>query len=367
MKDTFHKFFPLVKVDEANHIVYGLVTAERRDKDGETCHYDSTKVEYQKVNEELGKASDGQNIMPLREMHQLSAVGAGKAIKFDDPGKQILMSFEVVDDSTWKKVQKKVLLGFSQGGRYLKRWTEGETNFYTAQPGEVSLVDNPCLPGALIEYAKADGGVEFYRAPGELSDEDISRLSRGVISELSTQIENIRALFRTLEDSSAATGDAMKPEQIKKCAEALGITEEEFKALITPLAKAHSMAALHGHLEKLHGHLTSHHEQHIAHVEKCMKACKGMMGSEEEAEKALATLNEELAKMATPEKKEAPADMITKADAQKMVDDAVAKAVKEALDKLPKNDEADKARLTPVPRNGSQTVSKVDSPYPGVV
>lgn len=158
--DKFLKYIPLVKVDEAKRIVYGLVTAERLDKDNEICEYSSTKPEYEKVNAEMAKMSGGENIMPLREMHQLHAVGAGKTIDFSDDTKEIRMGFYVSEDSTWKKVMDKVLLGFSQGGRYLKRWKQDGKEYYTAQPGEISLVDNPCLPGAAIEYAKADGSIE---------------------------------------------------------------------------------------------------------------------------------------------------------------------------------------------------------------
>jgi hypothetical protein len=162
--DRFLKYFQLVKVDEAQRIVYGVVTAEREDRDGEICDYASTKPEYEKVNREMGKASDGENIMPLREMHQLHAVGAGKSIDFDDATKTIRMGFKVVEDSTWKKVLEKVLLGFSQGGRYVRKWTQDKKQYYTAEPTEVSLVDSPCLPGAQIEYVKADGSIEKITA-----------------------------------------------------------------------------------------------------------------------------------------------------------------------------------------------------------
>ena len=91
--DRFLKYFQLVKVDEAQRIVYGVVTAEQEDRDGEICEYSSTKPQYEKVNAEMSKASDGENIMPLREMHQLHAVGAGKSIDFDDATKTIRMGF----------------------------------------------------------------------------------------------------------------------------------------------------------------------------------------------------------------------------------------------------------------------------------
>lgn len=365
--DKFLKFFPLVKVDIEQRIVYGLVTAEAEDKDGEVCDYASTKPEYQKVNAELGKASGGENIMPLREMHQLNAIGAGKSIDFDDDKKQIRMAFKVVDDSAWKKVLEKVLLGFSQGGRYIKKWKEGGKQFYTAQPGEVSLVDNPCLPGAFIEYAKADGTVETFKTP-EIT-----------LSDLNTRLEKISAQMAELVgQQSAANGDAMKPEQIAKCAAALGITVEEFtKQFIETnlIAKgAKGMAAVHGHLEtmaehhaemgKCHKAMGGHHEKMGTHIEKCMKACSDVMGSEgEKGEKAFQTLLDELHKAAEAAK---AAPVVAADDKEKAAElakaistavDAATKPLKEELEKLgkglaPNNGGTGGARLTLVDRDG---------------
>lgn len=367
MSEKFLKYFGLVKVDEAQRIVYGLVTAEREDKDGETCEYTSTKPQYEKVNAEMSKATDGANIMPLREMHQLHAVGAGKSIEFDDSKKEIRMAFKVVEDSTWKKVMEKVLTGFSQGGRYIKKWKADGKTYYTAEPGEVSLVDNPCLAGAVIEYAKADGTVESFKVPEtslvRLSDSDIERLSKSLVdSILNTGAKDLdAALAERMRQRNAEKGETMNPEQIKKCAAALGITEEEFtKQFIEgPLAKAHSMAALHGHIEKAavhHEEMMAHHEKmgkmhtaHAAALGKCMKACKSLMGSDDEAEKAFKALKDELAEMAKavkePEVKTETG--ITPEQMTKAIADAVTAATTELQKKFD-----EKLEKTLAPNNG---------------
>ena len=71
------------------------------------------------------------------------------------------MAAKIVDDDEWRKVQEGVYTGFSQGGRYVKRWPDEETGLirYTAEPQEISLVDLPCLPNATFEVVK-DGVVE---------------------------------------------------------------------------------------------------------------------------------------------------------------------------------------------------------------
>ncbi|MDE2468048.1 MAG: hypothetical protein KGL35_04735, partial [Bradyrhizobium sp.] len=64
------------------------------------------------------------------------------------------------------KVEQGVYTGFSQGGRYVKRWKDPENDTlmrYTAEPLEVSLVDSPCLPDATFSVIKADGSTELRK------------------------------------------------------------------------------------------------------------------------------------------------------------------------------------------------------------
>lgn len=215
-----NKFLPLVKIDEAQRIVFGKVTAEAPDRDGEICHYVTTAPGYKAMNEEFSKATDGKSIAPLREMHTLSAVGVGKSIVFDDSNKAILMGFKVVDDNAWKKVQEGVYTGFSQGGDYAKKWqgawTDGKTyTWYTAVPGEVSLVDNPCLESARFEYVKADGSSEMrkFKSADEssvaivdagLSSSDVIRIAAATTAMMKADASNTGT-------NAATTGQAAVP------------------------------------------------------------------------------------------------------------------------------------------------------------
>lgn len=157
---ALHIFVPLVKVDVAKREVWGVVTAEVPDKENEVCDYDTTVPYYKALVDEMSKATDGINIFPLREMHGLSAAGKGISIEFREGTKEVYMGFKVVDDAAWKKVEECVYTGFSQGGRYIKKWQDGAYVKYTAKPSEVSLVDLPCLTRAHFDYVKADGTVE---------------------------------------------------------------------------------------------------------------------------------------------------------------------------------------------------------------
>lgn len=156
-------FCPLVKVDEKKREVWGVVTAEVVDKDDEICDYETTVPYYKGLVSEMSKATDGANIFPLRAMHGLTAAGKGIHITFRKEAKEIYMGFKVVDDNEWKKVQENVYTGFSQGGRYVKKWKDGDYIRYTSNPSEVSLVDVPCLTRAHFDYIKADGSIEMRK------------------------------------------------------------------------------------------------------------------------------------------------------------------------------------------------------------
>jgi hypothetical protein len=164
---TLAKFIPFSKVDSVRREVSGIVTAEVPDKDREVCDYEKSKPYYQQWSDEFKKSTDGVSLGNLREMHQLSAVGKATDLRFNDQDKEIEMTFKVVDDDAWKKCEERVYTGFSQGGRKVGE-QKADPVFkgcvrYTANPAEVSLVDNPCLGVAHFAYVKADGSIEMRK------------------------------------------------------------------------------------------------------------------------------------------------------------------------------------------------------------
>jgi hypothetical protein len=158
---TFDLFLPLTKVDVDERMVHGVATAEAPDRAGEICDYDTTKPYFEAWSAGAREASAGKSLGAVRAMHNRVAAGKLTDIAFDDEGKRILVAAKIVDDDEWRKVVEGVYTGFSQGGRYVKRWNDPETGMtrYTADPNEISLVDVPCLPGATFEVVK-DGVVE---------------------------------------------------------------------------------------------------------------------------------------------------------------------------------------------------------------
>jgi len=155
-------FIPLRKVDAAQRLVWGRID-ETPDRAGEVFDYRSSKPEFAEWSANQFAASGGKSYGNLRAMHGPSAAGRLESIDFDDRAKSIEVAARVIDDDAWRKVEEGVYTGFSPGGRYLKRWQDGDLWRYTARPAEISLVDLPCIPSATFTMVKNDGAVEQRR------------------------------------------------------------------------------------------------------------------------------------------------------------------------------------------------------------
>jgi hypothetical protein len=152
-------FLPVRKTDARDQIVYGTAVVEERDRSGEIFDYASSKPEFEKWSGDIEKSTDGKSKGNVRAMHGNVMVAAGKLIEinFDDGRKAIDIAAKIVDKEAWEKVEQGVYTGFSIGGKYLRRWADGNLKRYTARPTEISLVDLPCVPSATFEMIKMDG------------------------------------------------------------------------------------------------------------------------------------------------------------------------------------------------------------------
>src|SRR5277367_6375709 len=157
-------FLPLLKVDLDRRLVTGVATAETPDRAGEIFDYASSKPYFEQWSADALAASGGKSFGAVRAMHAPIAAGKLTDIAFDDDARRITVAAKIVDDDEWRKVQEGVYTGFSQGGRYVKRWPDPDTGLvrYTAEPHEISLVDLPCVPDATFDVVK--GGVVEKRA-----------------------------------------------------------------------------------------------------------------------------------------------------------------------------------------------------------
>jgi hypothetical protein len=160
---SMNLFAQIAKIDESKHEVWGVATAEIVDKEGEIFDYQSSKPYFKSWSDEISKATDGKSLGNVREMHVPSAVGKLVAIAFDDDLKQIRVGARIVDSVAWQKCMLGVYTGFSIGGAYVNSWKDGEYVRFTANPVEISVVDNPCVPGAHFTAVKADGTCELRK------------------------------------------------------------------------------------------------------------------------------------------------------------------------------------------------------------
>lgn len=156
-------FVPLAKVNEVERTVTGIVTAQVLDKSGEIFHYETSVPYFKAWSANMERVTKGKSLGNVRSMHQPNAVGKLTAIEFDDGNKTITATAKIVDDVEWGKVIEGVYTGFSIGGKYVKQWEEDGKQFFTADPVEVSIVDNPCVPVAHFLAVKAEGVEEQVR------------------------------------------------------------------------------------------------------------------------------------------------------------------------------------------------------------
>lgn len=161
-------FAQITKIDAAKREIHGVMAEEAPDKAGEIFDYATSKPYVKEWSDEakLQTSLAGQDLSMgnVRSQHN-PKIAAGKltSIDFDDDAKKILVIARIVDDGEWSKVQEGVYTGFSIGGQYVKRWSDGRHTRYTARPTEVSIVDSPCMAGATFSMVKVDGAVEQRR------------------------------------------------------------------------------------------------------------------------------------------------------------------------------------------------------------
>lgn len=158
-----HLFATITKVDATQRLVYGRITEETLDKSKEIFDYDTSKAYFENWSDGISKATGGKSLGNVRLMHQPIIAGKLTSISFDDAAKTIDCCSKVLTDEAWDLIEAGGITGFSMGGAYVKRWPDplvkGATRF-TANPAEVSYVDNPCVPTATFSMVKADGIVE---------------------------------------------------------------------------------------------------------------------------------------------------------------------------------------------------------------
>jgi hypothetical protein len=279
MNKAVHLFARLTKIDEAKREVYGVATAEMVDKEGEIFDYATSKPYFKAWSDEISKATDGKSLGNVREMHEPSAVGKLIDMNFDDELKQIDIVAKIIDDRAWQKCAEGVYTGFSIGGQYVKAWKDGDYTRFTANPAEISVVDNPCVPGAHFTAVKTDGNIEvrkFAAAPVLWKEVIPEQKELPLTKDLGT-VANLAYILQSVcyiqcdaayEAEFEGDGSSM-PDRLKSWARdgatiLAAMTQEELDELMS------SMKAVTDKLGKAGAKHSAETKAHHAAIAKCM-------------------------------------------------------------------------------------------------
>ena len=124
--------------------VYGVASTGARDDEGEVVSPAAMKA----------ALPDYARYPALREMHQPTAAGRTLEATVDDAGVTRIVA-QVVDPVAIAKVKSRTYSGFSIGGRVLARDPGDSTVITKLKLTEISLVDRPANPEAVIDLWKA--------------------------------------------------------------------------------------------------------------------------------------------------------------------------------------------------------------------
>jgi phage head maturation protease len=145
-------------------IVSGYASTEDRDSQGEIVLASAMKA----------ALPDYMKFANIREMHQPKAAGTTVEAAVQDDGRTWIKA-HIVDSEAVKKVQNKVYKGFSIGGRVTGRDEANKSTITSFTLSEISLVDRPANPEAVLACWKADGvqpEAEAEAAPEKQQEEE---------------------------------------------------------------------------------------------------------------------------------------------------------------------------------------------------
>ena len=141
--------------DDGTVRVHGVASSEVVDDQGEIVRADAMRA----------AIPDYMRFPALREMHQLSAAGTTLEAEVGDDGATRVVA-HVVDPIAVAKVKNQVYRGFSIGGRVTQREAGNPKAITGLVLNEISLVDRPANPAAILDCWKAAAGVHQQGAGG---------------------------------------------------------------------------------------------------------------------------------------------------------------------------------------------------------
>lgn len=200
LKKMYGQISKVEDQDDGTIIVEGVASTEDEDSDKEIVKADAMR----------SAIPDYMKFGAVREMHQPLAAGTALEINVDDNNVTTLKA-HIVDSEAIKKVRKGVYKGFSIGGSVTKRDDLNKSIVTGIKLVEISLVDRPANPNAVITCFKADG-----LSAGEVNAIDPLTKSMGDVKEMANVLQDIMWLIYSVKDESRWRGDDSPiPEQLR--------------------------------------------------------------------------------------------------------------------------------------------------------
>ena len=196
---SYAEIFKYDKNDDGTLTVYGKATSDDLDIDNQICD-----------NDWLSKAvpewfKSGGNI---REQH--SSIAAGVATEYEQKGDGFYVEAKIVDPNSIRKVEHKVLKGFSigiKGPRVIRDNKAANGRIVDGQIVELSLVDRPANPTCQLVLAKSVGGESTLTQVEELIETQEISTSKEIPMAKSVLAETILELVKS------ANGETVKFDQ----------------------------------------------------------------------------------------------------------------------------------------------------------
>lgn len=159
IKKLFGNIEKIEDLDDGTIKVSGYASSGAKDSDGETVLPEAMK----------NALPDYMAYANIREMHQAKAAGTAIEAKVEDDGRTFIRA-HIVDSEAVKKVKAKVYKGFSIGGKVTARDETDKTIIKGLRLAEISLVDRPANPEAVMTCWKAE------KTTDEVAVDDLAKL-----------------------------------------------------------------------------------------------------------------------------------------------------------------------------------------------
>lgn len=333
----------VTKQDDGTLVVEGIASTESVDSQGEVVKADAMRA----------ALPDFMKFANVREMHQPIAAGKAISCTVDDAGVTHI-SAHIVDSDSCKKVEAGVLQGFSIGGSVPPggRDKDNAKIINTLKLSEISLVDRPANPDALITLFKMDsepaaepvakGMYQVAWAAELCSALDALAASTGfeadaegdgslIPARLKALVAELCAVLRDLvaEETAELVGDDGAEVDVVGMASKPGALKKSEK--LASIARAFISAAKGEQVEKKGAKFSKATAAALADIHKCVQDAHAKLGalgydsaeSEQKDDVSMAAQSGDVAKAADLEKRATEAEAATKlaGDALKKVCD----------------------------------------------